>query len=454
LSQLALSNISGSEYLFSQFRLLTYYEGNYTLKVKLDGVTDIAGNAASGIVERSWTVYRQKPKSVTGLHITPDLGFSDNDAITSSISVSAVMTVNEPGSRIQLYQNANGNITLLADTSNVNTGSLILPVKFTIIGNLVLEAHCIDGYTNEAVTELPVFIDDMALLSSWKNIPVLEVPVQPDSLVLEFFDKLLADSTLKDYLAFDRNGQSIGTTNITISKSSDKDYVVKGMKLAGNTEGNYSLSIDLTKLQKYISGKKGNIVSKALWIIGGTNKAPIAIAGTDQIVDEAQTVSLDGSQSFDPDNDQLTYKWTVPTGITLSSVTAVNPTFTAPYINQDTQYTFGLVVNDGIVNSDPAIMKVTVRNVTDVEIPSSEVLLNRIYPNPTTGIINIEKSKGTGIKTEISVINSFGAVIYRKDFIDAIRFQVDLSNQADGIYLIMISSDNQRSVRKVVVQKK
>ena len=454
LSQLTLTKVSGSEYLFTQFRLLTYYEGTYTLKVKLEGVTDISGNTASGIVEQSWTVFRTTPKAVTGLMITPDLGFSDNDALTSSGTVSAIMTVNEPGSRIQLYQNDKGNRTLLADTSNVKIGSFILPITFTIVGNLILEAHCLDSYKNEAITELPVFIDDVALLASWKNVPQKALSLQPDSLVLEFFDKLLDDTKLKNYLKFARGGLSIGTANITVSKSSDKVYVLKGMNIAGNIEGNYSLSIDLTKFLKYSSGKPGISDIKAQWSVGGINQAPFANAGTNQTVDEAQLVTLDGSQSSDPNSDQLTYKWTAPNGITLSSTTSANPTFTAPYINVETQYTFGLVVNDGIVNSAPVTVKVTVRNSTEVGFPNHEISLISIYPNPTKGIVNIDTGKGIGTKTEILVISSLGAEIYHKGNANTAKFEVDLSNQSNGVYLLIINSPNQQTIKKIVVLNK
>lgn len=454
LSQLTLTKISGNEYRFTQFRLLTYYEGNYTLKVKLDGITDISANAASGVVERSWKVFRQTPKAVTNMRITPDLGFSDADAVTSSGTVSAVMTVNEPGSRIQLYQNDKGNRTLLADSSGVKTGSLILPVKFTITGNMILEAHCSDSYTNKAITELPVFIDDVALVANWKNVPQKALSAQPDSLVLEFLDKVLDDSKLKDYLKFERGGQSIGNTNLTVIKSSDKVYTIKGFNLAGNTAGNYALSVDLTKLQKYSSGKQGVSAPQALWSVGGTNQAPVAVVGNDMTVNEAQLVTLDGSQSYDLNNDKLTYKWTAPAGIILSSATSANPTFYAPYISEETQFTFALVVNDGIVNSAPVTMRVTVRNSSQVGLPDHGSSLVHIYPNPTTGIINIETGNSSGSKIKVSVVNSLGAEIYQGENVESSKFQVDLSNQTNGIYFLMVNKNGQKTFRKIVLMKK
>jgi hypothetical protein len=83
------------------------------------------------------------------------------------------------------------------------------------------------------------------------------------------------------------------------------------------------------------------------------NKAPVAIAGDDQYVNEGDGVSLDGSASYDPDKDPLYYSWSSPEGIELDDSTLSNPNFTAPDITSDTTLTFILVVNDGYLNSDP-----------------------------------------------------------------------------------------------------
>jgi hypothetical protein len=98
------------------------------------------------------------------------------------------------------------------------------------------------------------------------------------------------------------------------------------------------------------------------------NQAPVANAGIDQTVDEGETVTLDGTGSTDPDNDVLTYAWTAPAGIILSSATVGNPTFTAPEVSADTQYTFTLKVNDGSVDSPADQVVVTVKQVNKAPI--------------------------------------------------------------------------------------
>ena len=82
-------------------------------------------------------------------------------------------------------------------------------------------------------------------------------------------------------------------------------------------------------------------------------------------------MTLDGSGSSDPDPDTLTYAWTTPAGITLSSTTAMKPTFTAPEVAENTNYTIKLVVNDGAANSSESTVVVTVNHVNKVPVANA-----------------------------------------------------------------------------------
>ena len=83
-------------------------------------------------------------------------------------------------------------------------------------------------------------------------------------------------------------------------------------------------------------------------------------------MDEGVTVVLDGSGSDDANGDTLTYAWVAPAGITLSDATVVNPVFTAPEVDSDTDFTLSLVVNDGQVDSVESTVVVTVSDVAPV----------------------------------------------------------------------------------------
>ena len=93
------------------------------------------------------------------------------------------------------------------------------------------------------------------------------------------------------------------------------------------------------------------------------NKIPVAFAGVDQTVNEGTLVQLDGSLSSDADNETITFKWTAPSLVVLSSSTVSKPTFTAPMVHRDSVIVVSLVVNDGRVNSNSDQVSITIKNL-------------------------------------------------------------------------------------------
>jgi len=92
-----------------------------------------------------------------------------------------------------------------------------------------------------------------------------------------------------------------------------------------------------------------------------TNRAPSAVAGVNQSVDELSFVTLDGSTSSDTDaGTTLTYSWsqTAGTNVTLSSTTVSQPTFDAPdvtAVNTPDTLTFQLTVSDGSLSASDLV---------------------------------------------------------------------------------------------------
>ncbi len=94
------------------------------------------------------------------------------------------------------------------------------------------------------------------------------------------------------------------------------------------------------------------------------NRSPVANAGPDIVVFGGGIAKLDGSASFDPDGDVITYNWYQVSGdpVTLDGADTATPGFTAP--NKQTILKFVLIVSDGKSFSQPdeVIVRVKVSN--------------------------------------------------------------------------------------------
>ena len=82
----------------------------------------------------------------------------------------------------------------------------------------------------------------------------------------------------------------------------------------------------------------------------GVNSPPTAHAGNDQGAIELTTVTLDGTNSADPDGDNLAYSWTQTVGppVALANANTAQPSFTAPDVapGDTVLFTFELTVSD------------------------------------------------------------------------------------------------------------
>ncbi|MHB8878003.1 MAG: PKD domain-containing protein, partial [Myxococcaceae bacterium] len=107
-------------------------------------------------------------------------------------------------------------------------------------------------------------------------------------------------------------------------------------------------------------------VSTVRVLVKNVNHGPLANAGTDQTVDELSEVMLGGQGSSDSDGDAITFHWVQVGGpeVELVGADTASPGFVAPEVSEDTGLTFTLTVSDGALTSDPAMVTVTVADLT------------------------------------------------------------------------------------------
>ncbi len=118
---------------------------------------------------------------------------------------------------------------------------------------------------------------------------------------------------------------------------------------------------------RFASGSKDTDETKVK-VLDKKNDPPTADAGPDQNVDEETTVTLDGSNSSDPDDGIKSYLWKQVAGpsVSLSNPQSVQPTFTSPSVagNKSISLTFELTVTDfgGLKDTDTTVVNVTGEN--------------------------------------------------------------------------------------------
>jgi hypothetical protein len=138
----------------------------------------------------------------------------------------------------------------------------------------------------------------------------------------------------------------------------------------------------------------------------GGNQAPVADAGPDQLGIAAGTVTLNGSGSFDPDGDPITYQWTQIAGpaVSISGMNSATASFPAA---AGQSYAFRLTVKDDKGAQGIGRTAVT----TQQAVTQQQVEIIRFQASPT----NIRAGQSSTIDWQVLnadsvTISSLGAV--------------------------------------------
>jgi len=195
-----------------------------------------------------------------------------------------------------------------------------------------------------------------------------------------------------------------------------------------NPPGNYSLLLIVSS----------DIISRETiqfnWGVSviAPNLQPVSDAGEDQYVDSGVLIQLDGSDSYDPEGEDLIYQWIVPEQITISDPTIVNPIFTSPNVNNEVEYIIQLIVNDGVWNSEVNEVVITVNRKTisnNIEIQDDE-----------SAVLTIFNVKGQKVQT----VNLSSGLR---------NFDWSTRNIGSGIYFYKIKSKTYSKTKKMILLK-
>lgn len=136
------------------------------------------------------------------------------------------------------------------------------------------------------------------------------------------------------------------------------------------------------------------------------NSAPVADAGGDQFNVPEGTVRLDGSASYDPDGDPITYQWTQAAGptVVLNNPTAAVATFTAA---AGQTYAFRLTVKDDHGGQGVARASITSKTPQNVRILRFQANPVQIKAGQSVNLLwLIENADSASISPVVGAVNA------------------------------------------------
>ena len=163
--------------------------------------------------------------------------------------------------------------------------------------------------------------------------------------------------------------EQIAGSHITLNGT---DTATPSFTAPSNVSTNTVLVFQLT----VTDDKNATSISPVKITVKPANRSPIANAGVNQTVNAGDVITLDGSKSNDPDNDQIKYLWKQIAGtpvVTINGADKPIATFTAPNdLSSDTQLTFELTASDNKNGKSTATSQVTVKYVTPNKPPVAD----------------------------------------------------------------------------------
>ncbi len=338
---------------------------------------------------------------------------ADGDILNYTVTSSnnAVITPTVSGTTLVLYENGIGSatITLTADDGNGGTAS----DDFIV--------------TINAVNHAPIVINPIPDIDLSESFGTYEINISN-----VFSD---ADGDILNYSVESGNNSIVVAT-------------ISGTTLTLTEAGLGSTTITLTA----DDGNGGTANDIFLVTINTSdNNAPVVINPLPdlELVENFSIYEINISNVFnDEDEDYLNY-----------SVSSNNTSVIIPSLSEDILTlgeagiglaTITLTVDDGNGGVASDIFDVAVEELVFVmDEPTQNPI--KVYPNPSTGIINISIKDYEG-DFDILVYDISGKKIIEKQFEDTKQGIIDLSNTERGLYFVRISAKDINLVKKIILE--
>jgi hypothetical protein len=141
----------------------------------------------------------------------------------------------------------------------------------------------------------------------------------------------------------------------------------------------------------------------------------------------------------------------LPAGGTFAGTGVTGSTFTPSAAGAGSYViTYSYTDNNGCSNS--ATDNMVVDLCVGVEEVAGNISVN-IYPNPSTGIFYLDLASVNNRIVNVRVYSANGALVTENNFVaDTAVRELNLSNYAQGVYVVKVTSDNLTSTKRIIIE--
>jgi hypothetical protein len=182
------------------------------------------------------------------------------------------------------------------------------------------------------------------------------------------------------------------------------------------------------------------------------NAAPTVTVATASFTAEAgETISVSATAGDDgnPIGSTLTYTWSVISGEE-ANVTIVSPDQldTDVTITKAGVYTLQITVTDGeLIATDIVVIEVQPVGIVPVLVPAL-----KLYPNPVSGILNLELQNTGEVYFTVKMFSITGQAIFNAEIAKS-RLQIDVRDLDAGLYIITVNSGEHVFTERIQIVK-
>ena len=229
--------------------------------------------------------------------------------------------------------------------------------------------------------------------------------------------------------------------NINVCSATSNTYsvtpVLGATSYSWTIPGSWTGASSTNSITTTVGNSSGNISVSAINSCGSSASQTLAVN-----VNSVNTSVSQSGNMLSANISGATYQWINCLNNTII-LGQISQTFNAPAIGN-----YAVIITQNGCSDTSSCY-----NINTVEISENSFsIFTKIYPNPSTGKIQIIIDDLKFIKnSSIEIFNMQGIIIYQSEIINS-KFDIDLINQTKGFYFVKISAGEKIFTRKILIE--